>query len=259
MNDGLEYPHLQNLNFTSGIQVTQTENGLEISADSANESITHLYWDGSNDRTFYDQLLAAYRLRATKPCIVITAYHNNLFMYLIDGSYPDITQDGIIEVLADHTIDSVDTTDISRVKINQDMYNFNIVFKMDGEDYYIESTNINKTSTELTNLLSLNGNEETTAFIPTYGCQPATKEYVDTKTAESQTAEPYVTVLGDGSTTVFTIEHNLNNENVNVILRTQDTREQIYAANKIDDANAVTITFDAAPALESIIVYIYKL
>ena len=94
-----------------------------------------------------------------------------------------------------------------------------------------------------------------TNFEPTQDWQPATKKYVD-DSVKSVTPNGYITTIGDGKTTSYTIKHNLNTENVIVQCRLVSTQEQVFVSNKIVDKNTISIDFNVAPANNSVTVYI---
>ena len=96
-----------------------------------------------------------------------------------------------------------------------------------------------------------------TTFIPSQDWQPATKKYVDDQIAGAQNS--FTAIIGDGSTKLFTITHNLGSRNVIVQFRLTSTGEQVYVSNAVTDENTINVTFNTAPATNQITAFIIKL
>lgn len=122
----------------------------------------------------------------------------------------------------------------------------------------ITSITLNKTVTTVP-FLTTEEMENSTAFVPTEDYQPATKLYVDNVvSSNSISSNTYTGLIGNGSSTVYTVTHNLNSSNVIVQFRNSDN-EQIYVDNRVIDSNTLQVTFTEAPTTNSISVNIFKL
>ena len=58
----------------------------------------------------------------------------------------------------------------------------------------------------------------------------------------------YSTLVGNGTLTSLVVTHNLNNQDVDVIVRDASTREEVWVDNVATTVNTVTLTFGTAPA-----------
>lgn len=116
---------------------------------------------------------------------------------------------------------------------------------------------ISSTRSDITNTISLshtaaNVLTSSAAIVlpadPTEAMQAVTKQYIDNKVKQ-----PYVTTIGDGSTTNFTITHGLGTYNIDVVIwETSGSKRKVDSAIEIqqgDDINTVRLVFFSAPAV----------
>lgn len=75
-------------------------------------------------------------------------------------------------------------------------------------------------------------------------------------TGNTKYISTYTTTIGDGESTSFTIEHNLDTENVIVQCRNVDTKAEVVLPNVITDENTVTITTSETLGVDEISVTI---
>lgn len=61
----------------------------------------------------------------------------------------------------------------------------------------------------------------------------------------------YAITIGDGTTTTYTITHNLGSTDVQVTVRLLSTGEQVFCDNTAATANTATVVFAVAPALNT--------
>lgn len=69
----------------------------------------------------------------------------------------------------------------------------------------------------------------------------------------------YVTTIGDGVATNYTVRHNLNTQNIIVQFRDITTKQQVYLDNTIVDNNVISITSTAPISSANLQVLVYKL
>lgn len=254
--DTAKFKYKPNLVFSSGFELYENEDNITISTSNSQYSLTYIYWDGNNEEEFLSRVMTLYRSRNTTPIAIIYTYKSNIFEYIIDSTYPDITSDKIVEVLPDHSLLTLDRTNISNIKINEENYSLQLHFSYSDGEPNLDRLTISENIVELTQLLTTQGDENIESFNPIYNCNPATKKYVDDKFNESK---KYTTVIGDGVNTKFTITHNLNSHDVIVICRDADEENQIFVDNKIIDNNNISLQFESTPKEGSISVCISKL
>jgi hypothetical protein len=80
-----------------------------------------------------------------------------------------------------------------------------------------------------------------------------------TNIASSITAREYVASIGDGSTTSFTVTHNLGSRDVIVQLFDNSTYDTVYADVERTTTNTLTVAFAAAPSSNDIRVLVTKI
>jgi|SRR6516165_5972 hypothetical protein len=92
----------------------------------------------------------------------------------------------------------------------------------------------------------------------TFATAPATNAYavVVLGGAMPSNTSVYTQTIGDGSTTVFTINHNLGTRAVTVNLYNASTFAMCSADRVLTSVNSLTLTFQTAPALNSLVVVV---
>ena len=68
----------------------------------------------------------------------------------------------------------------------------------------------------------------------------------------SGSVNKYATTIGDGSTTTFTINHNLGTQDIIASGIAVTSKQNIWLEYTIVDDNNISVVFDAAPAASSI-------
>lgn len=254
--NSIDMPYKNKINFLEGFNVLSTDDGIQISIGEDSDTIALVYWNGTKDISFYEQLSLLYNNRNTKPIILVTSYDKNVFYYLIDSSYPDITATSTILIEPDHYIMHMDNTNISNIAVYKKLDKLNITFQYTEESIMISDMKISSDSEFLCSALTTQGVLGTEAYMPLYDSNPATKKYVDNAI---NFYGKYTTAIGDGNNKSFTITHNLNSTDVLVILRDSTTGQQILASNTVIDANTIKIELDTVIATNSVNVVITKL
>lgn len=254
--NGIDMPYQNKINFLEGFNVLSTDEGIEISVGTINDTIALVYWNGLQDLAFFEQLTLLYNQRNTKPIILVTSYDKNIFYYLIDSNYPDITATTTLLINPDHYIIEVDDTNISNIEVYRKLDKLSITFQYTDELTMISEVKITSDKETLFNTLTTQGVETTEAYIPLYDSNPATKKYVD---QSINFYGKYVTAIGDGTNTSFTIKHNLNSTDILVVLRDSTSGEQIFASNTVVDANTLKIDLDTVITDNALSVVITKL
>lgn len=100
---------------------------------------------------------------------------------------------------------------------------------------------------QIKNILSLDNNRIQNLADPV-----SALDAVNKRTLESYLLGNYSTTIGDGSTLVYPVTHNLNSNDLMVNLVEISTGNLINANVVITDANTITITFGVSPALNNI-------
>lgn len=85
-----------------------------------------------------------------------------------------------------------------------------------------------------------------------------TKVMTPLRTKQAIDSRSYQSNIGDGSSTSFKIEHNLNSKNIIVRLYDNTSNEEIYTDVYISDDNYITINTSVAPSENAIKVVIFK-
>ena len=76
---------------------------------------------------------------------------------------------------------------------------------------------------------------------------------------QAASGSSYAQTIGDGTTTSFTVEHNLGTRDVFVVIRENgDDYENLNAAWEATTNSAITVSFDSPPTLNSIRVLVYS-
>lgn len=107
----------------------------------------------------------------------------------------------------------------------------------------------------VTGSVTFTGIENTLDIATTLSIESGTiSDLVDTKLA----ARGYVTTIGDGVSTSFTIRHNLGTQNIIVQFRDVTTNEQLNIANTILDDDRLSVQSTNVLANNSTKVYVYR-
>lgn len=255
-NNGISIPYQNTINFLSGFKVVPGENGIEISSSSGANAIAMVYWNGEQDTNFLDELTVLYRNRKTTPIILITAYHQNIFYYLINENYADITSATTITIEPDHYIVQASSLDNGLVQVFRELDKLQITFIVSEGDAYVDSLSVATDNQTMFEALTTSGSLNTLPYLPVFDANPATKKYVDDKV---KFYGKYTSDIGDASSKSFTVKHNLDSEDVIVIVRHNGTKEQILVSNTIIDGNTVRIDLDEVIDNDELNVTIIKL
>lgn len=100
----------------------------------------------------------------------------------------------------------------------------------------------------------VNGSETSLTIDTELGDSALISSMITTKINERNIATP----IGDGTSTIFTVRHNLNTENIIVQFRDVNTKEEVYLSNKTLDANRIQIESSTPIANGGVMVLIYK-
>lgn len=126
--------HTPVLNFTGGVIATKTDNtSTYIMLEEGLSETGTLYWSGNvEDEDFKNKFISMYNNRKSMPFILITNIDNKEVHYLIDSTYPDITDDLSISISpeSNNTTGIVQNNLVSLVNEKQDI---NITFEVDSE------------------------------------------------------------------------------------------------------------------------------
>lgn len=243
LNDGIQLIYKNKIDFLNGFKVEEAEDRLKISVAGASESLAVVYWNGEQDTEFFNKLSQLFLNRAETPIVLICAYDNNIFHYLIDDRIEDVTETTTITVTPDHYKMDMDKTNPSMPKFTRDIDNLKIVYTITETELGITNMLIEKTTEVLLTTLSIEGDANTEAYIPAYNCNPASKKYVDEEINKIKTSK-YSTDIGDGEDTEFTVTHNLGTDDIIITVRDNTTKEQVFVSNVIIDDNTIKIKLD---------------
>lgn len=271
-NNGVDFPYKNKINFVNGITVTQTQNGLDVGLGNSSNSVVTIYWDGTQDQDLIDNLNILYKSRATTPIILF--YRDNragvssgdTFAYLIDGSYANPSVTTII-VSPDHKYMSLDDTNISNISVKENTLNLHLTFVNNDGDIVLDSITTNNIATVKYSCLTTDGVQGTTAYIPVYDSNPATKKYVDDKftgfgkyTIDLDNTSTYTHDTTDPDDKYhYEITHNLDTMQLITVFRNSITGEQLYLDNIIVNNNKISVELDQAITTEVIDVVVYKM
>ena len=170
LNNGVQLLYRNKIDFLNGFKVEQKEDRLEVSMAGTSDSIAVVYWNGTEDTEFFMQLSELYLNRVEVPIILICAYDNNIFHYLIDNTLPDVTETTTLTVNPDHYKLDMDKTNPSLVKFTRDVDKLKIVYEVTDENIGITNLLIEKNTEVMLNALSTEGDATTEAYIP--ACRP---------------------------------------------------------------------------------------
>lgn len=251
MNNEIPMEHRPNLNFANGIQASLSDNldTINVSLDSGMGDVAVLYWDPEDDSEFKQHLAELYYNRKNRPIMICTMYDNMYFSFLIDKSYIDIETSSYILVEPDRFVYINEEADYGQ-RLNKDIYRFRIDFEVTNDDILVDKVSIEKsTDIVLPSYLPVAVDITTEAFIPYLDAQPATKKYVDNKIAEGGggTAKAYTEVIGDGISSTFTIEHNLNTRDIIIQIYDLTDYQDVQATTFRTTENEITIEFINPP------------
>ena len=268
-NNGVDFPYMNRINFVNGLTVTQGQNGLEVGIGNGSNNIALIYWDGTQDANLIDSINTLYRTRSTTPIIIFykDTSTSNVFTYLIDKSYPDVSTATTIDIIPDHTFITIDNSNVSNIAINENTENLQLIFISADGEIILDSLNINKVVNLKYNCLTTDGVQGTTAYIPVYDSNPATKKYVDDK---FQNFGKYTTTISASDYTISqdpitsewycTINHNLNTTQIITTFRDVTSGEQLYLKNITTDGNNLKVILDSDLSNgEEITTVIYKM
>lgn len=266
-NNGIDIPYKNKINFVNGITVTQTQNALEVGLGNSANSVVTIYWDGTQDQDLIDNLNLLYKSRATTPIVIfyLDSSSNNVFSYLIDGTYPNASV-ATITIIPDHKYLTVDNTNIGQISVIENTINLQLVFINSEGDIVLDELRTNKVVTTKYTCLTTDGVQGTTAYMPVYDSNPATKKYVDNKFIGFG---KYITDINDTDYTYvhtptdplyyYTITHNLDTYQLITVFRDNITKEQLYPYNTIVDNNNIKVGFTSALGTGEVELVIYKM
>lgn len=244
MNNETALPHRPNLNFTSGIQASLSDDNsiIDISLASGVGDVAVLYWDPNDDTKLKADLSELYYYRSIRPIVIYTTYDNMYFSFLIDKTYVDVDTTTSISIEPSRFVYVNEEADYGQ-KLNKDIYRLKLDFVVTDDEIYVDNISITKSSDNvLPAYLPINVDASTPAFIPYADNQPATKKYVDENTAKA-----FTQTIGDGTSTSFVINHNLNTRDIIIqvydLTDYQDVEATIYRTTE----NEITVEFTNPP------------
>lgn len=250
---GVTLPHKRYLNFGQGLNVTSTGNVITVTGDSSSTNANAILVD-LNDTTTLDLSLSSlsemYANKDSQPILLLIRTTNNeIYQFIINSSTPALSNNLKLTSINNNTYTASDQVSINTKTCTATLTVIdNIITKI------TTSTSLSVVGT----FIPVNKVKSTmTTFIPSQDWQPATKKYVDDQIAGAQNS--FTAIIGDGSTKLFTITHNLGSRNVIVQFRLTSTGEQVYVSNTVTDENTVNVTFNTAPATNQITAFIIKL
>lgn len=264
-NDGVKYDHRPKLDFTGGLTVSNTgTDTITIGTEGMNIEFAVLYYnynDSLDDlKSKLDEL---YDSRAEKPILIIATLQytqggtqkEGIFYFVVDKSLNNRAQNTTVASTStnNYIYDNLNTSGVNNVTNN--FFILNIVFA-NTSDALIDSIQISSsTDTFVPPYLTTQVQSNTTAFMPTMNAQPTSKQYVD----NCFNSRSYVTTIGNGTATDYTINHNLNSNNVIVQCRMTDTKEECFINNTIVDANTIKLSSTSAISTNGVTVYIWAI
>lgn len=252
-SSGVTLPHKRYLNFGQGLNVTSTGNVITVTGDSSSTNANAILVD-LNDTTTLDvnlrSLSEMYANKDSQPILLLIRTTNNeIYQFIINSSTPALSNNLKLTSINNNTYTASDQVSINTKTCTATLTVIdNIITKI------TTSTSLSVVGT----FIPVNNVKSTmTTFIPSQDWQPATKKYVDDQIAGAQNS--FTAIIGDGSTKLFTITHNLGSRNVIVQFRLTSTGEQVYVSNAVTDENTINVTFNTAPATNQITAFIIKL
>ena len=256
-NNGVDLTHKTKLNFADGLSITGLGSIYTLKVNEFLNQFNWLYIDDNNTGTIdtsttYGQgIISAlndlYVEKNTKPTIVVratsTSYNtvdNNFELYMINDNLPSISGGATtvtIYALSSRTLLAPASAPSGYRQYNVSDNTMTLSFDANADLSSISWSTLT-TANAITYLPIIGVDGSTVAYTPTYNAQPANKKYVD----DSITGRIYKTTIGDGTSTTFTITHNLGTEDIMVQFRDKVSKQQVYIENHTTNNNTLVVT-----------------
>ena len=253
LNNNVLKEYKPNLNFGNGLKITSEDNTLNIDVISNND-FNILYYNYSDDITDLINIIdSLYDDRSGKPIMLI--YKDNdakVYNFIIDKNVDDRNSDNVVNIVSINSYNEYSTDNYTIDNLIN--YTMHIIFNSD-EEASIKNITLDKSSIENNTFLNVNVKDNATAFIPTKNAQPTSKQYVDNLFSK----RAFITAIGDGSKKQYTINHNLNSNNIIVQFRKTSNMEQCYIDNVIVDENNIKINSQNILTEKEITVYVWAM
>ena len=249
-SNGTDLTHKQKLNFSSDFIITDSNDTHTLSLASGTSSYKFLYFENKNTITTADKQLLSdmFTTKDTTPIFLVVGNtastygtpNNDVQIYIIDKAVPakQASTTIVVSSVNQHkTTTGVDNSGRDYIK-----YNYTTMTIALDANSEIDTITFNDNTSQFENYYITSAQRasgvSTTPFTPTYDYQAANKKYVD----DSINNRIYKTTIGDGTSTSFTITHNLGTEDIIVQFRDTVTKQQVYIDNRTTNANTLVVT-----------------
>ena len=259
----MKYPIYNEQGEIIGYEESDSQVGISLASNNALNTLYFWYQDSEHNNG--DEICATltdmFHKRADSPIVIVFNYKfEKYFVYTIDENTPEPSATSNKLILNNHLYRLSNTSTLTDIFDDNYQLNFDEVTDSEDGSKYFENATLDIISTNKGQYLSTtnySGGSATT-FLPSEDWQPATKAYVDNHNPgghESVTRK----IGGQSAGYTYTVNHNLDTEDVMVQCRYTNTKEQVIMANTIIDRNNITVTSDIALSNEEITVYIYSM
>lgn len=240
-SNGTPLEHRKILNFDSSFNIQQSGDLQYNFSVNTNKDTNLLYINMSDSESVQqgeDLLSTYYSQKDTTSTIICVVQNGYIYTFTLDKNVATLQQAGTITLYdnVQYSFESVQSGGV--IDVNRILPSLQITL---NNDLNVTDINISLQSVLYNSYIPTYDHDITdfVTYTPTKDWQPASKGYVDSKIVSGVTS--YTTNL-TGSSSLYTVRHNLGTRSVLVQFRITNTGEQCFVNNVITDENTITVT-----------------
>ena len=240
-SNGTPLEHRKILNFDSSFSIQQSGDLQYNFSVNTNKDTNLLYINMSDSESVQqgeDLLSTYYSQKDTTSTIICVVQNGYIYTFTLDKNVATLQQAGTITLYdnVQYSFESVQSGGV--IDVNRILPSLQITL---NDDLNVTDINISLQSVLYNSYIPTYDHDITdfVTYTPTKDWQPASKGYVDSKIVPGVTS--YTTNL-TGSSSLYTVRHNLGTRSVLVQFRITNTGEQCFVNNVITDENTITVT-----------------